>query len=490
MRSRDKARFLKRLHIVEPLESRSMLASLTGASPWQNPLDDADLNCDGSVSAADALVAINAINGGMTGELQGKVAPVGLAGRVETAAKDFLDADGDGQLTAIDPLTVINAINSGRGFGYWHDLPTDDAQADVAGAGAESLDLTHGFAKVRSAINIDGDVDVFQVSPTKGELNIALMSGASGVLHVSIVTINLDDAGQPILDGDGNPVTTEVASAATEANSYQPAKLNVDVQAGTTYYVVVSGDDGVVGGYALAVLNYEAADFTPVTDSPLGTDIHGNKIDTATTLVVNNGRAAVTSNIDPTGENGEADKDFFKIESVAGKLGVTTEAEFPLSVSILDSIGGVKAMITASDKSALVLNVPAGTYYVSVSAAAGADTGAYRLNVVNTTLNLPGGGHDEHGHGMHGRPDSPIADAIFARLDTNGDDAVSLAEIQANVPGGKAMVADQVFTRLDANGDGSLSVDEVMQGLAKLHLPHAGGLGRGGGLLAPIVTTR
>jgi hypothetical protein len=486
MRSREKARFLKRLRMVEALESRSMLATVTGDSPWQNPADGADLNCDGAISAADALVAINAINSGVSGDLHAQVAPLTLLGRVAGAANSFLDADGDGQLTAIDPLTVINAINSGRHFG-WDTIPTEDAQGDVAGAGAQSLDLSHGFAKVRSAINVDGDVDVFQVAPTKGELNIALISGARGILHLSVVTINLNDAGQPILDADGNPVTTEIASADTTADSHQPTKVNVDVQPGTTYYVVVSGDDGVMGGYALAVLNYDAADFTPHTDSPLGSDIHGSTTGTATALVLNNGRGEITSNIDPVADDADADQDFFKIDAVAGKLAVSADAEFPLSVSILDSAGAVKGTIVASDRSALVMNVPAGTYYVSVAAGAATDTGAYHLNVVNVAApSFPDHGHD-HGHGL---PGTPAADAIFAHLDTNGDDAVSLVEFQANVPVGKTVVADQVFNRLDANADGSLTMDEVLEGLAKLHLPHAQGQGRHAALIAPIVTTR
>jgi hypothetical protein len=33
-------------------------------------------------------------------------------------------------------------------------------------------------------------------------------------------------------------------------------------------------------------------------------------------------------------------------------------------------------------------------------------------------------------------------------------------------------------------------MDEVLEGLAKLHLPHAQGQGRHAALIAPIVTTR
>jgi hypothetical protein len=486
MRSREKTRFLRRLRIHEALESRAMLATLGSDSPWQNPMDEADLNCDGALSAADALVAINAINSGVSGDLKTQVAPSALLGRIVGAASSFLDADGDGQLTAVDPLTVINAINSGRSFG-WRESPIGDPTGDV-GTSAQSLELTHGFAKIRSAINTDGDVDVFQVAPTKGELNIALMSGASGILHITVVTINLDEAGQPIVDGDGNPVTTEVASAATEADSYRPAKLNVQVQSGTTYYIVVKGDAGTVGGYALAVLNYENADFTPGTDSPLGTDIHGNKIETATALIMNNGRADVSSNIDPVAADAEADQDFFKITAVAGKLSVTADAEFPLSVSILDANGAVKGTISASDRSALILSVPAGTYYVSVAAGTAADTGAYRLHVTNVSLpTLPD--HD-HGHVFPGLPHLPTAADIFAGFDTDSSGDVSLEEYKAEVPGGNTRVADEIFSRLDSNQDGALTLEEVVDGLAKLHLPRGRGRDGGGGFIAPIVTNR
>jgi hypothetical protein len=121
-------------------------------------------------------------------------------------------------------------------------------------------------------------------------------------------------------------------------------------------------------------------------------------------------------------------------------------------------------------------------------AGATTDTGAYHLSVVNlATPSVPDHGHR---HGFPAHPGESAAAAIFARFDADGDDAVSLVEFEANAPGGKTVVADQVFTRLDTNADGTLSMDEVVEGLAKLHLPHARGPGREGGLVAPIVTTR
>ena len=356
----------------ELLENRSLLAGMVGDSPWQNPLDPTDLNCDGSVSPSDALVAINAINGGLTGDLSHKMAPPDLLGRVVGAATDFMDADGDGQLSPSDALTVINAINQGWHLGSLNNVPTDDLQPGTPGPDAQQLDVTHGFAKVRSAINTDGDVDVFQVTPTKTQLNVALFSAASGPLHVSVVTVTT---------GDSGPVTTEIGSAATIAGSHAPAKVNVDVTAGTTYYVVVKGDAGVTGLYGLGVLNYNGEDFTPKTDSPLGTDIHDSTPAKATTLTFDHTHAQVVSNVDSAG-----DSDMFKLDATDGKLVVTAGAAFPLTVQVTDSNGKVLGTITSSDRSVLSMNVATGSYYVSIAAANGTDTGAYRLDVVNAAI--------------------------------------------------------------------------------------------------------
>jgi hypothetical protein len=485
MHSRQKSQFLKRLRLHEALESRCLLASITGDSPWQNPLEPADMDCDSQLTASDVILAINAINAQGSGALHGRYAPSALQGQVIGAASAFLDASGDGELTAMDPLVVINAINAGQHYGWPIDISLTDQQPAVAGSSAQTVDISNGFAKVRSAINSTGDVDVFQVAPTKSELNISLISGASGIVHVSVVTVNLDDAGKPVLDSDGNPVTTEISSTSTQSDSHQPAKLNLDVKTDTTYYVIVRGDTGVTGAYALALLNYNMGDFVPVTDSPLGADNHGNTIATATVLSLNHGHAEVTSNIDSVTTADGPDKDFFQITAVNGKLAVSAGAEFPLSVSILDSAGAVKGTITSSDRSALVLDVTAGTYYVSVAAANGTDTGAYHLTVANATFaSLPG-----LGHGFPGHPQPPTSDHIFAKLDTDGSATVSPAEWEAGIPFGHTRIADAVFNKLDSNQDGTLSLDEFMAGLARLHLP---GLNKSGDddqmVLPPIIT--
>src|SRR5688500_1535595 len=123
MAKKRRRHFVRKALGHETLESRSLLAGLVGDSPWQNPLDANDLNCDGDVTPADALVAINALNAGVSGQLAGRTAPPALLGWVKEAVSDFWDANGDGDLSAIDPLTIINALNHGHRGGPGDDLP-------------------------------------------------------------------------------------------------------------------------------------------------------------------------------------------------------------------------------------------------------------------------------------------------------------------------------------------------------------------------------
>jgi dockerin type I repeat protein len=463
---RSKSWLRRRALRHELLESRSLLAGMVGDSPWQNPLDAEDLNCDGTVSPVDALVAINALNSGMTGDLEHQMAPPGLLGRIVGAASDFVDASGDGQLTPVDALSVINTLNQGLHLGSPSDLPTGDQQPGTPGPDAPAIDLSSGFAKIRAVINSDGDIDVFQVTPTKPELNVSLFSGGKA-MSVTVV------------DGSNN----QVGSATTDAGSDHPARTSFSVQTGTTYFLVVKADPGVTGPYGLTVLNFTDEEFTPVTDSPLGTDIHSDTQATATVLTLNHGHAEVSSNIDAA-----ADVDMFKIDAVDGKLAVSAGSKIPLSLQITDSTGKILGSITSSDRSELALHVTAGTYFVSVAAANGTDTGPYHLSVENEPfLAQPGSDDDGPGEPID-HPDEPTPQALFMKIDTNGDSSVSLDEFKASVPFGKLPMADNVFTNWDTDHNGSLSLDEFMTGLVTLHLRSPEGSDSDDGPPSPVVT--
>jgi hypothetical protein len=443
--------FVRRALGHETLESRSMLAALVGDSPFQNPLDDSDLNFDGSVSPIDALVAINAINGGLTGRLEGRIAPPSLHGHVKEAIHDFLDADGDGNLSAADPLRIINAVNQGLHGGFGN-LPTEDQHPDSIGADAKDLLGDRPFAKVRAVLNEKegGDADVFQVTPSKDQLNVALFSRGGGGMSVILVDPELE-----------NPLENPVATAEAEEGQHSPARFNVDVEAGKTYYLVVQGaDETVTGPYGLTVLTYNEVEFTPVTDSPLGEDIH--LADSPTALQLVRGHARVVSNIDE-----EGDVDAFEVDVKDGKLIVEAGADLPITLEITDAEGQSVGSITTPDGHAIVANVTAaeGPYKIMIAAANGTSTGAYRMNVVNVPIPL----RPDRPTAPPDLPGRPTLENIFEHIDTSGNGAISLEEFKEGVPLGKTRAADRVFAAWDKNDDNVLSLDELVAGLQ--HLP-------------------
>src|SRR5262245_506412 len=440
--------FVRRALGHEALESRSMLAGMVGDSPFQNLCDENDLNDDGSVSAVDALVAINAINGGVTGRLDEHFAPPSLHGRVKEAIRDFLDADGDGNLSANDALKIINALNGGHRGDGWGNLPTEDQHPDsIEDVTEDTPDLLaeRSFAKVRAVLNEKegGDVDVFKVTPSKDQLNVTLFSRGGGVMSVEVVD---PDAEEPL----GTIESTE--------GEHKPARLNVEVETGKTYFIVVKGAEGVSGPYGLSVFNFTHDDFTPQTDSPLGDDIHD--VASPTQLQLERGHARVVSNIDEAG-----DADAFEVAVKDGKLVVEAGADFPLTVDITNAAGDEIGSITTPDGHVIVANVTAaaGPYVVTVAATNGTDTGAYRLNVVNVPIKE----RPDHPH----RPghELPSSEEIFERLDTGADGSISLAEFKEGVPLGKTRIADRVFAAWDTDNDDKLSIEELVAGLE--HLP-------------------
>ena len=435
MNSHKRRAFLGRGLRLEHLESRSLLAGLIGESPWQNPLDSNDLDFDGAVSPSDALLAINAINSGVSGEFAVRFAPPQLQGEFEHAATAFLDADGDSALSPSDALTVINAINGNAAFKV--DVPDIDQPGSIEEAHELSFN-NGGFVRVRGVIENADDVDVFQVAVAKSRLHVALFSRGSGELTVTVV----------------NASNETVDSAQIEEDSHRPAKLNLEVEAGSTYYLKVSGTGGP---YALAVLNFDEMSFAPQPDSPLGQDIHGDTTGDATELNFNRGHAKVVSNID--GKAG-GDADVFELTAIDGTLILTAIADFDLNVELRDS-SGVLRTLTVSDRQAVAINVAAGTYFVTVTAANATDTGLYRLRVGNVPA--PGGNHEL----PPGHPANNLVEEVFQRFDTDNNGKIDVGDLQ-NIAGPFSRIADSVFEQWDTDDDGLLTITEVTAGLSTL----------------------
>ena len=97
-RKRARSRRRIRRSGFEPLEPRLLLAA-----DWRNPLISIDTNGDQSVSAVDALIAINELNESGAHSLT----------TPHQEGDPFLDVNGDDFVSAIDPLRVINALNEG-----------------------------------------------------------------------------------------------------------------------------------------------------------------------------------------------------------------------------------------------------------------------------------------------------------------------------------------------------------------------------------------
>jgi len=181
----------------------------------------------------------------------------------------------------------------------------------------------------------------------------------------------------------------------------------------------------------------------------------------------------VISNIDSAG-----DADVFAVTAdVDGKLFVEANGDVPLSVDVSDTSGSLGTFSTA-DRHSIVVNATAGgTYYVTITAANGTDTGAYHLNVVNASA------HEPDGDGGPPEDDHPAVAHLFAKIDADGDGAITLVEFEDASPGHHDQIADHIFASWDTDKSGTLSMDELAAGLSTLPpvLPHHGDAGPGSG---------
>ncbi len=95
--------------------------------PWQNQLNSLDVNRDGQVSAVDALIVINALNGSTTGLVRGAL-------RVPRELSDLslldVDTSGDNVLSPLDASLIIGSIaNRSTGEGESRVAPTTELAA-------------------------------------------------------------------------------------------------------------------------------------------------------------------------------------------------------------------------------------------------------------------------------------------------------------------------------------------------------------------------
>ncbi len=506
---------------LESLEGRSLLAGISGLSLWQNPEWAVDLDANGTVGPSDALVAVNALNQGLGGTFAGSFAPPGFGhhrgpggpggpgGQMGLADSLFLDSNGDSQLSPLDALMVINCLNNGDSSSPPSTDTSTDQQVDQIGADATTLDLTNGATRVHSAINADGDKDVFQVTADKSQLNVAIFTRSGAELTVAVT----DDSG------------TEVGSATTTADArHSHVSVDVAVAAGANYYIVISGAAGDTGKYSVQVVNYDPVDVGDddstddsttdssstdgsstddsstddsssttdsnasaesegtdgSTDSSSSTDTTDSTTTDSTTTTTSTDGTTTTSTDGTTTTNAGTDStsDPPCVPPDGTAAGLPTPEEL---FAKIDSNGD--GSITADELAALPgVTASADTIANFVTKLDADNSGGISIDEIGVGLlvrlnnialprpeehggSRPGGPEFEgHDHGHHGGPGStPTPQQLFAKLDADTSSTLSLDEFKSfRLPPPLAAQIDKIFAALDADGDGFLSLAEFL----------------------------
>jgi len=263
---------------------------------WTN--DDApwDVNCDGLMSAIDALLVVNYVNTGNGGA---------LAPREAGSDSPYVDVSGDNFVGPVDVLLVINYLNQGMSvsaadaqqrivngqetsddaavdivndgctgtlmridtLASWIDNvvgnanPDPDADPDPqlnpeldgdihvndVGPDATPIELEEGvFGFVDAMVNSDDDRDVFQITLTD-----------AGTVYVDLFSWNGDlDTQLQVFDVDG-----AIVSDNNDSYGSTDSSLILELEAGAYYITASSHDASSMGEYGLDVYVESFSDF-------------------------------------------------------------------------------------------------------------------------------------------------------------------------------------------------------------------------------------
>ena len=248
---------------MEPLEPRIVLdaASSLGSvfgSPWQNPLNPLDANNDGVLAPNDVIEVLSLTNRRGAGKFADWSAPPTLHRYAHDVATVFADSNGDGFLSAVDTLQIVNRLNKTDAARDLEAVGTREDYPDFVDAAIRSLDLREGYGRVRTALEIEGDVDFVQLTPQYDRLVITgFVDNVAGGLSIQILDADLEviESSADLMSREG--VLDSVWSTAA-------AEITLPVKAGSSYYLRIQGEDPVsVGNYAVSVVNFDAGWWLP-----------------------------------------------------------------------------------------------------------------------------------------------------------------------------------------------------------------------------------
>ena len=361
---------MERLEPRIVLDAASSLGSVFG-SPWQNPLDPLDANNDGVLAPNDVIEVLSLTNRRGAGKLADWSAPPTLHRYAHDVATVFADSNGDGFLSAIDTLQIVNRLNKADAARDLEAVDRRDDYPDFVDAVIRSLDLRDGYGYVRTALEVEGDVDFVQLTPKYDRLAITgFVDNVAGGLSIQILDGDLEviESSADLMSREG--VLDPVWSADT-------AEITLPVEAGSPYYLRIQGEDPVsLGNYAVSVVNFDAGWWVPMADSGAEQDIH---VDTpgndATSLRLKSGVASVSSFLDRAD-----DIDVFRIDVPEGSLEVTAHrlaiiesASESMTVKLYTEDGSLLTTASSQHADALTQALSSGTYFVSISREGAAD---------------------------------------------------------------------------------------------------------------------
>jgi hypothetical protein len=174
--------------------------SETAISPWQNPVNQFDVNNSGTVSGLDALQVINRI-------LLGQIGPLPSVATVPP----YIDVNGDGSLTASDALAVISFLLS----------PPPASPLTALQTTTETVGAEPSAALPTEETSFTGNTIV--ASPAASTAAVASANPVATGLAISQMSSLADDSAETMADDSAAYVVGASAGSAAQSPGPGPA---------------------------------------------------------------------------------------------------------------------------------------------------------------------------------------------------------------------------------------------------------------------------